>query len=68
MLSEFAAPGTRVNQLWMGARFVFENRAERSAHYNNPEVHEACVKQLNDLAEYHTKVASAVATDKTKLK
>jgi hypothetical protein len=54
-------PGTRVNQLWMGARFVFENHAERSAHYNHQEVPEACVKQLNDLAEYRTKVASAVA-------
>ncbi len=45
----------------MGARFVFENHAERLAHYNNPEVHEVCVKQLNDLVEYCTKVASAVA-------
>ena len=65
VMPAFNAPselsGTNVDTLWLGAMTVMELRAERSTHWNVPEVHAACVKQLQDMLTYRTAVATYMA-------
>ena len=52
---------TSVNNLWSAVTFIMTLRAARSAHWNVPEVEEACRAQLDALPAYRSAVANVAA-------